>query len=75
MFDQFRKRRFLKEISESTPRKMIDQMAIAAAVAQLTSEYIKTEKIRPISRDRQASVVDIWRGTRLEAISRFSILV
>jgi hypothetical protein len=52
--------------------KIIDQLAFAIAVSESAAEYFCAQSNMPISkfRDRESSVMEIWIGTRLEAISR-----
>lgn len=63
-------RRDKPSLQDSPIGTMIGQMALAVAVAETASKYHQTQTIRPIVRDKNAGVVDIWSGTRLEAISK-----
>jgi hypothetical protein len=48
---------------------MLDQLALAVAVSEVASEYLRANKNLPICKDRDTTVLDMWIGTRLEAIS------
>jgi hypothetical protein len=46
------------------------QRTFAAAVFEVAANYLSTEKGIPIGKDPNASIIDSWIGTRLEAISQ-----
>ncbi|MGE0749586.1 MAG: hypothetical protein AB7K64_03270 [Variibacter sp.] len=70
MLDWLRRKQFERLIGKTPIGKMLDQIAIAVAVSEITSEYFRSGRTRPICSDNNASVMEIWSGTRLEAISR-----
>lgn len=70
MFNWFGRRSNKAALIGGQIGRMIDQMALATAVAEAMGAYYRANKIIPISTDKTAAVVDIWNGTRFEAISR-----
>ena len=70
MFGRFRKSKLEKAIAESHVGKSLDQLALAAVVSRAMSDYFRANKIMPIIRNNDASVLELWNGTRLEAISK-----
>jgi hypothetical protein len=48
---------------------MFDQIALAAAVAQMTGEYLRSRNGISIVKDNNASVIELWNGIRFEVIS------
>ena len=49
----------------------IDPLAFGIAVSETAAEYFRAQKNMPISKfhDGESNVMEIWMGTRLEAIS------
>jgi hypothetical protein len=70
MFEKFRQRKRIQAVAVSPAGKMLDQMALATAVAKATSDYVRSRNSVSIIKDEGASVVEIWSGVRLEAISQ-----
>jgi hypothetical protein len=70
MFGWFKSSKVEKTFFESHAGKMLDQMAVAVAVSETAAEYFLNYKNRPICKDSDADLLEMWRGTRLEAISR-----
>jgi hypothetical protein len=70
MFDMFRQKKRIQAIAESRAGKMLDQVALATAVAQVTGEYVRSRSGISIIKDDNASIVEMWNGIRLEAISQ-----
>lgn len=73
MFELLKKRRIKQSLRDGPLAplgKMMNQMALAVAVSEIAAEYFKSQSIIPICTDPKASLVDIWIGTRLEAISK-----
>ena len=52
--------------------QIIDPLAFGIAVSETAAEYFRAQKNMPISKfhDGESNVMEIWMGTRLEAISR-----
>lgn len=50
--------------------KMLDQVALATAIAQVTGDYVRSRNGVSILKEEGASVVEMWSGVRLEAISQ-----
>jgi hypothetical protein len=70
MFKWLGRKRAIQSLNDGPVGTMIGQMALAVAVAESASEYHQSQAIRPIIRDEKAGVVEVWSGTRLEAISK-----
>jgi hypothetical protein len=70
MFETFRKKRFQKAILERPGGKMLDQLALAVAVSELVGEYVRSRNGVSIVGDDNASVIETWRGIRLDVPSR-----
>jgi hypothetical protein len=51
-----------------------DQRAFAAAVLKIAMKYLAAETNLPISRNENATVIDTWIGTRLEAVAQLKSL-
>jgi hypothetical protein len=60
------------EAIRATVSQIIDPLALGLAVSEAAAEYFRAQKNMPISKfhDGESNVMDIWKGTRLEAISR-----
>jgi hypothetical protein len=52
--------------------QIIDPLAFGIAVSETAAEYFRAQKNMPISKfhDGESNMMEIWMGTRLEAISR-----
>jgi len=48
---------------------MLGQVALATAVAEATGEYVRSRNGISIIKDENASVIETWKGIRLEVIS------
>jgi hypothetical protein len=70
MFGRFKNKNLEEEIANSRVGKMFDYLALAAAVSKVVREYFETQKNIPISKAEGSSVMEVWIGTRLEAISQ-----
>jgi hypothetical protein len=70
VFEKFRQKKRIEAIANSPIGKMVDQVALAVAVAQMTSDYVQSRNGVSITKDEDASVLEIWSGVRLEAISQ-----
>lgn len=70
MFETFRRKKFIQAVAESPIGKMLDQVALATAVAEMTGQYVRSRGGVSIVKDDNASVVETWSGIRLEAISQ-----
>jgi hypothetical protein len=70
VFERFRKKSAVQEaLADSPVGKMVDQVALAVAVAESVGEYVRSRNGVPIIGDKDASVIEIWRGVRFEVIS------
>jgi hypothetical protein len=60
------------EAVRTAASKIIEPLAFAMTVSEAAAEYFRAQKNMPISKfhDRESNVMEIWSGTRLEAISR-----
>jgi hypothetical protein len=70
MFEKFRRQKTIEAIAASPAGKMLDQMALAVAVAETTKEYVNARNGASILKDDEASIIETWKGARLEAISQ-----
>lgn len=70
MFDMFRQKKRVQAMAESRFGKMLDQVALATAVAEVTGEYVRSRNGVSIIKDDDASIVEMWNGIRIEAISQ-----
>jgi hypothetical protein len=62
---------FKKPTAAAAP-PVLDQLAFSAAVFKVATKYVTTEKKLPISKDENATIIDTWIGTRLEAIAQLN---
>jgi hypothetical protein len=69
MFGWFKRKAIGRIIRDGGAGKMLDQLALAVTVSEVASEYLRANKNLPICKDRDTTVLDMWIGTRLEAIS------
>jgi hypothetical protein len=60
------------EAIRAAASKIIEPLAFAIAVSETEAEYFRAQNNVPISKfhDGESNVMEIWMGTRLEAISR-----
>jgi hypothetical protein len=70
VFEKFRQKKRIEAIAQSPIGKMLDQVALATAVAQITGDYVRSRNGLSILKDEDASIVEMWSGVRLEAISQ-----
>lgn len=70
VFEKFRRKKQMEAIAQSPIGKMLDQIALATAVAQITGDYVRSRNGVSILKDEDASIVEMWGGVRLEAISQ-----
>ena len=70
MFEKFRRKKLIESIAASPAGKMLDQIALAVAVAETTKEYVNTRNGVSVIKDDNASVIETWKGVRLEVISQ-----
>lgn len=70
MFEKFRQKKRIEAVAQSPMGKMLDQVALATAVAQITGDYVRSRNGVSILKDEDASIVEMWSGVRLEAISQ-----
>jgi hypothetical protein len=70
VFEKFRQKKRIEAIAQSPAGKMLDQAALATAVAQITGDYVRSRNGLSILKDEDASIVEMWSGVRLEAISQ-----
>jgi len=70
MFERFRQKKLIQAVAESPIGKMLDQVALATAVAEMTGQYVQSRNGISIVKDDNASVIETWSGIRLEAISQ-----
>jgi hypothetical protein len=70
VFDKFRQKKRIEAIENSRVGRMFDQLALATAVAQTTRDYVQSRNGVSITKEENASVIEMWSGIRLEAISQ-----
>jgi hypothetical protein len=70
VFEKFRQKRKVEAIAQTPMCKMLDQVALATAVAQTTGDYVQSRNGISILKDEDASIVEMWSGVRLEAFSQ-----
>ena len=70
MFEKFRQKKRIEAIAQSPMGKMLNQVALATAVAEITGDYVRSRNGLSILKDEDASIVEMWGGVRLEAISQ-----
>jgi hypothetical protein len=60
---------FKRPVATTAP-PVPDQLSFSATVFDVAMKYVANEKKLPISKDENATIIDTWIGTRLEAVSQ-----
>jgi hypothetical protein len=67
VFEKFRQKKRIEAIAQSPMGRMLDQVALAT---EMTGDYARSRNGLSILKDDDASIVEMWGGVRLEAISQ-----
>jgi hypothetical protein len=55
---------------QEVTQNSLDHLSRAVAVSEIAREYFQTQKQIPIAKAEGSSIMEVWHGTRLEAISQ-----